>query len=67
MFNYLINGGANSVTLPTTKGNRVTGTVRIPRDHFAAAQSEIAGVIKKYEGTKWCGKRSNAVNAILDK
>ncbi len=65
MFKPLINGGANSVAIPYTRGGKVIGQITIQSDRFMQAHKELKEVIQKYEGTQRYLKRSNEAWDIL--
>ena len=67
MFAHLIDGEANSVTIPKTRGSKILKTVKIPKEHFAAAQAELKAINDKYLGTKKYGARSKESYAVLEK
>jgi hypothetical protein len=67
MFGHLIDGNANSVTIPRTKGNKVIDTITIQREHFATVQAELDAINAKYKGTGRFGRRSKESYDVLDK
>ena len=64
MFQILIKGGANSVTIPRLGGEAIT----IQRKDFEKVQNATGEVLKEYEGTRLFKKRSDAsFNALENK
>ncbi|NLR78341.1 DUF6531 domain-containing protein [Chitinophaga eiseniae] len=51
MFDYLKEGGANSVTIPVTKANVTIDHLTIMRDEFDAAQKDLQKLLKEKMGT----------------
>ena len=64
MFDVLERGGANSVTMPITKGNKILGTVTIPANKFDIVRSEL-DAIRKGAGTD--KTKSDAAWEVLKK
>ena len=64
IFEILIKGGANSVTIPRLGGEAIT----IQRKDFEKVQNATEEVLKEYEGTRLFKKRSDAsFNALENK
>jgi RHS repeat-associated protein len=46
MFDILLEGGALSVTIPKTEGNKIKGTITIDRSQFSTVQRSLESVMK---------------------
>ena len=64
MFDVLEKGGANSVTMPITKGNKVLGAVTVPSEKFGVVGSELEK-IRSGSGTN--RQKSDAAWDVLKK
>ena len=62
MFQILIKGGANSVTIPRLGGEAIT----IQRKDFEKVQNATKEVLEEYEGTRLFKKRSDASFKALE-